>query len=325
VNEPIQDWEKSMERAKKFRELIKRQKTMLIPAAFDALTARIIEMAGFELVGMTGFGVSAAFLGRPDVGLMTQTELVNVTRNIARSVRVPVSVDADTGFGNAINVMRTVEELIRAGAAGIHIEDQVDPKRCGHVAGKRVISLEEAVGKYRAADKVRKELNPDLVLVARTDVRGAPGGTLEDVIQRGIAYVDAGADMVHPEGVLTLDELRLCVEKIPAPILYNMVGVSPNASLSELQEIGVTFVADPIGAFLSGARAVYDYMQGLHAGETDFMIRFNQSIREHPIGDVHAFVGFGEYRQLEETFLPNEEVQQRYEQTVGYQPLKSGD
>ncbi len=314
-----------MERAKKFRELIKRQKTMLIPAAFDALTARIIEMAGFELVGMTGFGVSAAFLGRPDVGLMTQTELVNVTRNIARSVRVPVSVDADTGFGNAINVMRTVEELIRAGAAGIHIEDQVDPKRCGHVAGKRVISLEEAVGKYRAADKVRKELNPDLVLVARTDVRGAPGGTLEDVIQRGIAYVDAGADMVHPEGVLTLDELRLCVEKIPAPILYNMVGVSPNASLSELQEIGVTFVADPIGAFLSGARAVYDYMQGLHAGETDFMIRFNQSIREHPIGDVHAFVGFGEYRQLEETFLPNEEVQQRYEQTVGYQPLKSGD
>ncbi len=314
-----------MERAKRYRELLKRGKTMVIPAAYDALTARIIEMAGFELIGMTGFGVSAAFLGRPDVGLMTQTELADVTRHIARSVRVPVSVDADTGFGNAINVMRTVEELIQAGASGIHIEDQVDPKRCGHVAGKRVIPMEEAVGKYRAADKVRKELNPDLVLVARTDVRGAPGGTLEDVIRRSNAYVDAGADVVHPEGVLTLDELRLCVERIPAPIIYNMVGVSPNAGLAELQEIGVTFVADPIGAFLSGARAVYDYMKGLYTGQTDFMIRFNESLREHPIGDVHAFVGFGEYRRLEETFLPTEEVVKRYEQTVGYQPSKSGE
>ncbi|MEW6442818.1 MAG: isocitrate lyase/PEP mutase family protein [bacterium] len=314
-----------MERAKKYRKLLKRGKPMVIPAAHDALTARIIEMAGFELVGITGFGVSAAFLGRPDVGLMTQTELVQVTRHITRSVRVPVSVDADTGYGNAINVMRTVEELIQAGAAGIHIEDQVDPKRCGHVAGKRVIPVEEAVGKYKAADRVRKALNPDLVLVARTDVRGAPGGTIEDVIQRGNAYVDAGADMVHPEGVLTLDELRLCVERIPAPIVYNMVGVSPKASLSELEEIGVAFIADPIGAFLAAARAVYDYMKELRTGETDFMIRFSKSLQRHPIADVHAFVGFGEYRELEETFLPKEEVLQRYEQSVGYQPSKSGN
>jgi 2-methylisocitrate lyase-like PEP mutase family enzyme len=125
--------------------------------------------------------------------------------------------------------------------------------------------------------------------------------------------------------VLNLDELQLCVEQIPAPIIYNMVGVSPYASLSELKEIGVALVIDPVGSFQAAARAVFDYMKELHHDETDFMIRFNNSVREHPIGDTHAFVGFGEYRRLEEVFLPSEEVQMRYKQSVGYQPSKNGD
>ena len=314
-----------MNPARKFRELLNRKEPILTPAAYDALTARIIEMAGFELIGISGFGLSAAFLGKPDVGLMTLTELAEATRHITGAVEVPVTCDADTGFGNAINVMRTTELLIKAGVAGIHIEDQVEPKRCGHVAGKQVISMEEAVGKYRAANRVRNELNPDLVLVARTDSRGAQDGTIEEVVRRGIAYAKAGADVVHPEGLLTLDELRQCVAEIPVPILYNMVGVSPYASLSELEEIGVAMVIDAAGPIRATIKAVYDYLAGLATGHTEFIINFNDTLKGHPTEDIHAFVGFGEYRKLEEIFLPSEEVQRRYNQTIGYKPSKNGD
>jgi 2-methylisocitrate lyase-like PEP mutase family enzyme len=309
-----------MKKGRVLREFLTKKELLIVPAAFDALSAKIIELAGFKAVGISGYGISAAMLAKPDVGLITLTEVIHVCRCIVNAVKVPVFCDADTGFGNAINVMRTTEEFIGTGAAGIHIEDQVAPKRCGHVAGKQIISLEEAVGKYRAADRVRRELDPDFVLIARTDSLGAVGGSIEEVVRRGKAYVDAGADVIFPDGITSLEVLERCVKEIPAPIIYNMVGVSPLVPMAQLQEMGVGMVLNAGGAFISAAKGMWDYMQSFFKGGTEFLEGFAKEARGHPIANFHRFIGFPEIRRLEEEFLPSEEVQRKYAQSIGYQP-----
>ncbi|MBM4330794.1 MAG: isocitrate lyase/PEP mutase family protein [Deltaproteobacteria bacterium] len=309
-----------MKRSKVLRELLAKKELLIVPAAYDALSAKIIEQAGFKVIGVSGYGISATMLGKPDVGLTTLTEVVNVARYIASAVKIPVFCDADTGYGNAINVMRTTEEFILAGVAGVHIEDQVAPKRCGHVAGKQVVSVEEAVGKYRAADHIRRELDPDFVLIARTDALGAIGGSIEEVIRRGKAYIEAGADVIFPDGITSVEVLQRCVHEIPAPIMYNMVGVSPLLPMSQLQEMGVAIVANAGGAFRSATRALWDYMQAFAKGGTDFLIQFERDIQGHPTANFHQFIGFAEIRKLEEEYLPSEEVQRKYAQSIGYQP-----
>src|SRR5712692_4265092 len=188
---------------------------------------------------MTGYGTSLALLGMPDAGLATMTEMHLNARYIANAVGVPVIADADDGYGNAINVIRTVREYIQTGVAGIHIEDQVTPKRCGHVAGKQVISLDEAVGKYRAAASVRRELDPDFVLIARTDARGARGDTLDEAIRRANAYLDAGADMAFVEGPTSIDEVQRVCREVKGPIFYNQTGVSPRLAREQMQDFGI--------------------------------------------------------------------------------------
>jgi len=309
-----------MKKTTKFRNLLAEKRLLVAPAAYDALSARIIEQAGFEIMAVTGYGLAASLLGKPDVGLITMTEVVTASGNIAAAVDAPVFADADTGYGNAINVMRTIEAFIRAGVAGVHLEDQVSPKRCGHVAGKQLISMEEAVGKIRAAAKVRQDLDPDFVLIARTDARGALGGGMDEVIRRGRVYIEAGADLVFPDGLTSAEELERCVKKIPAPILYNMVGVSPLLPLDELDALGVGVVEHAGGAFLSAAQAMLDFMQGFKAGGTAFLTEFGQGLAKHPMRNFHRFIGFDQIRELEEKFLPSEEVQRKYAETVGYQP-----
>ena len=309
-----------MNQTRIFRELLAKKELLIAPAAYDALSAKIIEEAGFKLMAVTGYGVSATLIGKPDVGLITLTEIVNVARRIAGAVTIPVFCDADTGYGNAINAMRATEEFIKSGVAGIHMEDQVAPKRCGHVAGKQLISREEAVGKYRAVDHVRREMDPDFVLIARTDARGALDGGMEEVILRGNAYAEAGADIIFPDGLTSAEELDRCVREIPVPILYNMTGVSPYIPMSELQEMGVSIVENAGGAFVSAARAMWDYMQGLADGGTEFMMPFGKEMARHPIRNFHQFIGFPEIRKLEEEYLPSEEVERKYAETIGYQP-----
>ena len=309
-----------MKRSKALRELLAKKELLIAPAAYDALSARIIEQAGFKVMGVSGYGISATMLGKPDVGLTTLTEVVNVARYIVNATKIPVFCDADTGYGNAMNVLRTTEEFIGAGVAGIHIEDQVAPKRCGHVAGKQVISLEEAVGKYRAADRVRREMDPDFLLIARTDALGAVGGSAEEVIRRGRAYVDAGADVVFSDGITTREVLERFVREIPAPILYNMVGISPQVPMDQLQKMGVAIVANAGGAFRSAMRAIWDYMHGFARGGTEFMKEFDKEIAGHPTANFHEFIGFPQVRRLEEEFLPSEEVQRKYAQSIGYKP-----
>src|SRR2546423_5855946 len=176
----------------KLRQLLK-STPLVVPGCYDAMSAKVLEQAGFPAVYMTGYGTSRALLGMPDAGFATRTEMHLNARYIANAVAAPVIADADNGYGNAINVMRTVREYIQTGVAGIHIEDQVIPKRCGHVAGRRVIALEEAVGKYRAADAVRRELDPDFVLLARTDAPGATRGSLPQASRPATPYLSAGA------------------------------------------------------------------------------------------------------------------------------------
>ena len=228
--------------------------------------------------------------------------------------------DADTGYGNAINVIRTVEDFIRSGVAGIHIEDQVAPKRCGHVAGKQIIPVEEATGKFRAAAKIRDELDPDFVLIARTDARGVVGGSVQAVIERSKAYIDAGVDMIFPEGLTSKKEIAEVCDKVNAPIHYNRTGVSPMLTLDELNGMGVAMVSFATGALRSGARAMWDFMHEFKENDVSCQKAFLDEVKDHPVGDTHAFMGFDKIRELEEEFLPSENLLAKYEGSVGFMP-----
>jgi 2,3-dimethylmalate lyase len=206
-----------MDAAGKLRANLNGPSIVVAPFVYDALQAKIAERVGFEAVYMTGFGTAAA-RGFPDLGLLTMTEMVDNVRAIARSVKVPVICDADTGYGNPVNVWRTVREYEAAGAAGLHIEDQVWPKRCGFLAGKQVIPMEEMVPKVRAACDARS--NPDTVIIARTDALAVNGW--DDVVRRAHAYRAAGADLIFVDGIRTMADLRDYAARLKdLPLLYN--------------------------------------------------------------------------------------------------------
>jgi 2-methylisocitrate lyase-like PEP mutase family enzyme len=226
-----------------------------VPGAYDALSARVIKAAGFSAVYMTGFGTSAGRLGRPDAGLLTQTEMVDNARRIASAVDVPVIADADTGYGNPLNVMRTVQEYERAGVAAIHLEDQVMPKKCGHVAGKQVVPMQEMVQKLRAATAARRD--PDFVLIARTDARATHG--LAEAIRRGQAYRAAGADVVFieaPESEIEVREVASAFAGVP--LLYNWTdgGRTPPLPLDAIAALGFKIVLFPVTLLLAATRAM---------------------------------------------------------------------
>jgi 2-methylisocitrate lyase-like PEP mutase family enzyme len=304
----------------RLRALLKEGKTLVKPGAYNALSARIIEKAGFQCCGVTGYGVSASLLGKPDVGLITLDEIVMITRYIARAVKIPVIADADTGFGNAINVMRTVEDFITAGAAAIHIEDQVAPKRCGHVAGKQIIPMEEMTGKLRAADRVRRDLDPDFVLIARCDARGVTGGSVDELIRRANAYIEAGADMIFPEALTSEAELERCAKEIKGPLHFNRTGVSPRLPVSRLNEIGIAMVSNATGSLRSSTVAMVDYFTEFAKDDVEAVKRFEARTKDHPAGNMHAFIGFSDIKKLEEEFLPSAEILAKYEGSVGFQP-----
>jgi len=304
----------------RFRAMLRSGKTYVQPGVFNAQSARIAEAAGFETVGVSGYALSASMIGKPDVGLTTMSEVVQMTGYVCDAVNIPVLADADTGYGNAINAMRTVEQLIKAGVGGLFLEDQVAPKRCGHVSGKEIISLEEAVGKYRAVVRARDGIDRDVVLIARCDARGVAGGSLEEVIRRGKAYMDAGIDVFFPEGLVSRDELAAVARGVGAPMLYNRTGVSPNLSLAELNGLGVFLVVNAGGTLRAAARAMWDYLHAFAAEDAALEARLREEIKGHPVADFHAFVGFPAIRKLEEEFLPAEEMSRRYEGSLGFRP-----
>ncbi|MCZ6741554.1 MAG: isocitrate lyase/PEP mutase family protein [Alphaproteobacteria bacterium] len=223
-----------------FKERVARRDGLLVPGAANALAAKIIEDTGFEAIYVTGAGISNMHLGAPDIGLITLSELADHVGAMRDAVGLPLMVDADTGFGNALNTRRTIQVLERAGANAIQLEDQVFPKRCGHFAGKAVIPTDEMVAKLKAAVDAR--VNSDLMIVARTDAR-APNG-FEDAMERAERYIEAGADMTFVEAPLNKDELAAIARDLPVPQIVNMVagGLTPLVGRAALAEMGFAFV-----------------------------------------------------------------------------------
>ena len=241
----------------RFRELVERSEILPAMGGYDALSARLVEQAGGEVVYMSGSSVSTSVHGYPDVGLTTMTEMVERARQMAGAVDVPVFCDADTGYGNPVNVMRAVEEYERAGVAGVHIEDQTFPKKCGHFEEKGVVPTEEMVGKVRAATDARED--EDFAIIARTDARAVEG--FDAAVKRSRAYLDAGADVLFFEAPTTREELERVGETFPdVPLLANMTegGKTPLFTASEFEEMGYDVVIYPATGFKAAAKAMRD-------------------------------------------------------------------
>ena len=252
----------------RLRTLLAQPGLLVAPGAYDGLSARLIAQAGFSAVYMTGFGTAASVLGQPDVGLLTMSEMVGRAAALAAVVGdLPLIADADTGYGNPINVRRTVREYERAGAAAIHIEDQVWPKKCGHMEGKQVIPTDEMVQKIRAAVEARQD--PDFVIIARTDANAVYG--LEDALRRGRAYREAGADVIFIEAPRSMEELRSIAQAFPdVPLLYNWAesGKTPLLSLEEIHALGFKLVIFPVSLLFAATHALLDLLEVLKRGET---------------------------------------------------------
>lgn len=274
-------------RAQRIRELVAAD-TVLMPGVYDALGARIAARVGFDVVFISGYSVSAARLGEPDFGFLTQTEMADAARAVCRVSDAPVVVDADTGYGNPLNVMRTVRDLQDAGAAGVFLEDQVWPKKCGHMAGKRVVATEEHAAKIRAAAHARGER--DLFVVARTDARQPLG--LDAAIERCLAYKEAGADALFVEAPQSVAELERVAAALPGPLVANMIerGATPHLTRAELRDLGYALVVCPLAALFAAAQAMSDVLTELRDRETtaaavDRMLTFD---------DFNALVGLAD-------------------------------
>jgi len=273
------------------------ESTLIIPGAFNALVGRLIEDCGFEAVYLSGAAFSAGSLALPDIGLFTLTELVQHTRLLTRSTRLPVIVDADTGFGEAVNVERTVIELESAGAAAIQLEDQRLPKRCGHLSGKQLVEPEEMESKIRAA--VAARVDDDLVILARTDARGAIG--LDAALDRAKRYLDAGADWIFPEALKTRDEFAEFAKVIKAPLIANMTefGQSPLMTVNELRDLGYVGVLMPVTLMRIAMKAVEAALVTIaDEGSQQSLLDLMQTRQE-----LYDLLGYNDYEQRDRSYF----------------------
>ena len=294
------------DRASVLRAKLQRRKALVVPGCHDALSAKIIESAGFEAVQVSGFGLAGSLLGKPDVGLVDMKDILDITGHIARAVSIPVMADIDTGGGNALNAASLTERLIEMGVAGVNIEDQIFPKRCGHMEGKQVIPAGEMAGKVRAMVDVRRRLGRDIVINARTDSYTVHG--LPEAISRANLYLDSGADLVFLDGIGTRADIERAVREIHGLLSVNLMdgvtGVKTElVSIPELAALGVARVSIPVASIFVMHKALTDFFTALHAspsgilaGETHWLTGF----REYT-----AFVGLPEYRAMEHEYLPS--------------------
>jgi 2-methylisocitrate lyase-like PEP mutase family enzyme len=308
----------------KRRELRKRLEEgplVVAPGAHNGLSARLVQDAGFEAVYMTGSGVANTLTGGPDVGLLTMSEMTMMARFMAQATDIPVISDADTGYGNAINVIRTVREYELTGIAGIHLEDQVNPKRCGSIAGKEVIPIEEAAGKIRAAVEARTD--PDFIIIARTDARGAVD--LKEAIRRGQAYHEAGADMVFPDALLSVEEYQAFAREVPGLKMFNMGGyakkrTTPKMPLEQVQELGYSLCILPLLALRAGVQAMIDTLDAFKREGIDYELKQLKAFEDRPVENWYEFTGISAIRELEDRYLPAETVERKYAATAGHKP-----
>jgi 2-methylisocitrate lyase-like PEP mutase family enzyme len=283
--------------AARLRALLESGQTIVAPGAFDPLAARLVEEAGFPAVYMTGFGTSAALIGRPDVGLLTMTEMAASAGRIADCVDIPVIADADTGYGNPLNVIRTVGAYEAAGVAGIHIEDQVAPKKCGHMEGKLVIGAQEMAAKVRAAVEARSQ--PEFVIIARTDARAVEG--LDQALERARLYREAGADVLFIEALVNEAEVEEAARAFPGvPLLFNWAegGKTPPVSLARLTELGYRIVIFPISTLLAATAAMRAILREIAAAGTPAA-----ALADLPtFGEFVDFIGLPQVREAEQRY-----------------------
>jgi methylisocitrate lyase len=303
------------------RRAIEERRALVVPGCHDALSARVIESCGFEAVQVSGFGLAGSLLGKPDVGLVQMKDVLDATWNIAQAVSIPVMADVDTGGGNAVNALWVTERLIAMGVAGMNIEDQVFPKRCGHMAGKEVISAEEMAGKVRACSAARDRRDPDFVINARTDVYAVSG--LAEAIRRCNLYLEAGADLAFIDGIRTRGEIERAVRELGGPLSVNQMdavtGVKTElVPIPELARMGVGRVSIPVASVMVAQKALLRFFRALKAsptgnlaGETQWTATFQE---------YTDLVGLPEYRYLEDEYLPASRLAAKYgteEQVVG--------
>jgi len=276
----------------KLRQLLAGPELLLMPCCFDGLSARLVEQAGFPLTFMSGFAVSAARLARPDTGLISYGEMLDQGRAILEAVNIPVIGDGDTGYGNAANVQRTVEGYARAGFAGIMIEDQLAPKRCGHTRGKAVVDRAEALARIRAAVRAR-EGGADILIMARTDARAVAG--FDEALWRMRAFADLGADILFLEAPRDEAEMRRFCEETPGPRMANMLeeGLTPVLPPERLAEIGYKIAAYPLTLLNAAVYAMREALDELAAGRVPS--------RRVDFATIRAIVGFDDYDRLLES------------------------
>lgn len=285
----------------KLREKVEKRELVVAPGSYDALSARVVERAGFEAAYMTGHGVGAGMLAWSDVGLTTMTEMVWNARNICNAIEIPLIADMDTGYGNAVNVVRAVRDFEQAGVAAVHIEDQVMPKKCGFMQGKLVIPMEEMVGKIKAAVAAREDRN--FLIIVRCDARAVLGA--DEMYRRCEAYRKAGADVIFPEAPLTTEDIRKDAEwaqKIGTPLLLN--GVRYGLDTKEIAALRYSILILPIMLFPVAAKAMYDVLVELKkTGRYDDLEKQGKAFSFHVIQEL---IRLPEIKKYEETYLPKE-------------------
>ena len=279
---------------KRLKKIIKNNKITIMPCCYDVISAKLIEQAGFDLSFMSGFGVSASKIGMPDTGLISYGEMVDQGRQICTSVNIPIIGDGDTGYGNEMNVKRTVEGYYRAGFASIMIEDQLSPKQCGHTKGKTVITKNEACSRIKAAIDARN-LDQDILIMARTDARYNHG--IDEAIERALLFEDLGADIIFIEAPETREEMIKICQKITKPKVINLVegGTTPMLTPSELESIGFNIIAYPLTLLSSSIKSMRNSLNSIKKGV-------------HPYDDIMPFeelqetLGFNEYFREEKLY-----------------------
>ena len=295
------------------RRAIMERRALTVPGCHDALSARVIEACGFEAIQVSGYGLAGSFLAKPDVGLVQMKDVLDLTWNIAQAVKIPVMADVDTGGGNAVNAAWITERLIAMGVAGMNIEDQVFPKRCGHMAGKEVIGAEEMAGKVRACARVRDRLDRDFIINARTDVLSVQG--LDEAIARSNLYLEAGADLAFIDGIKSRADIERAVKQIRGPVSVNLMDAISGMKtelipIPDLASMGVGRVSIPVASVMVTHRALMSFFTALKASPTGILPGQTQWVSSFE--EYTDFVGLKEYRASENEFLPKERLDAKY-------------
>ena len=289
-----------MKTTTQLKRMILERKALVVPGCHDALSAKLTQRAGFKAIQASGFGIAASLLGEPDVGLVTLTEMVEQTRHMVDAVSIPVMADGDTGNGNAINVIRTVREYENAGCAGINLEDQEFPKRCGHMEGKQIVSREEMVLKIKAAADARRD--GDFIINARTDAIAIEG--IDAAIERANAYAGAGADLIFMEAPTSAEMIRRCVKQVKAPLSINLFdaikgGKTPLIAIEELR-MGVARISIPGRPVFAATRGMINYLEAI-AGDKLARERYDLAVT---FDEFKQIVGLPRLKELEKEYLP---------------------